>query len=425
MLTALSTALTALTADSTAVDVVGNNLANLNTTGFKDSTVSFHDLVDQEIGGSAAQPGFGVGAPTITQVYSQGTPQPTNGPYDAAIQGNGFFVVNDQTNGQLYTRNGSFSVDSTGALITSTGANVQGWSSASGNIDTTQPIGNIVVPNAGVNAPIPTANISMQVNLDASQAVGSTGASFSQPVEVYDSLGENHVVTLNFQKTAANTWTYTATVPGQDLTAGTAGTPSQVATGTLTFDSQGNLLSPPPPPPVGNAGISLPVTGLADGAADMNINYAIWKTTGTTSVSNFTQVANASAATPATQDGIPAAQVSSVSIGQHGQIIANYTSGQPRVIGQIAIASVANPQTLVGVGNGNLQVTTATSLASIGVPNTGNRGDVLGNSLEASTVDIATEFTNLIVYQRSYEANSKVVTTASQLLSDTIALIPA
>ena len=422
MLTALTTALTALTADSTAVDVVGNNLANLDTTGFKASNVSFHDLVDQAVSG-VAQPGFGVTAPGIVQVYSQGTPQPTNSPYDAAIQGNGFFVVNDQNNNQLFTRDGSFSVDNTGALVTSSGDHVQGWSSSTGNVDTTNPIGNIVVPNAGINQPVSTANISMQVNLDASQAVGTAGASFSQPIQVYDSLGESHTVTMNFTKTAANTWTYTASVPGADLTAGTAGTPSQIATGTLTFDSQGNLMTPAPPPPVANASIALPIKGLADGAADLNINYAVWNTTGTTPVSKFTQVANPSSADAATQDGLPAAQVTTVSIGAHGQITASYTSGQPRVIGQLALATVINPDSLAGVGNGNLQATTATSLPSIGVPNTGNRGDVLGSSLEASTVDIAGQFTNLIVYQRSYEASAKVVTTANTLLQDTIALI--
>ena len=421
MLTSLSTALTALTADSTAVDVVSNNLANLNTTGFKASEVSFQDLVNQSISGGQANPGFGVGTPTITQIYSQGSPTPTNGPYDASVQGNGFFVVTDANNNQLYTRNGSFTVDSSGALVTASGDHVQGWTSTNGVVNTNGPIGNIVVPTAGLNSPVATENVSTQVNLDASQAVGTPGASFSTPIQVYDSLGETHVVTLSFTKTAPNTWTYTATVPGEDLTAGTAGTPSQVATGTLNFDSQGNLLTPSS----ANPSVALPITGLADGAADLNINWNLWSTSGATPVASLTQVANPSASGSPVQDGSPASQVTSVSIGAHGQITANYSGANPIVIGQIALASVENPETLTGAGNGNLQASAATSLASIGVPNTGNRGDIQGGSLEASTVDIATEFTNLIVYQRSYEAAGKVVTTSDTLLQDTIDLIPA
>ncbi len=424
MMNSLNTALTALTADSTAVDVIGNNLANLDTTGFKASNVSFHDLVNQQVGGSAS-PGFGVSSPGIVQVYSQGTPQPTNSPYDASIQGNGFFIVSGQNNSQFFTRDGNFSVDNKGALVTSSGEHVQGWGATNGKVDTSGPLTNLVLPTAGLNAPVATANISSQVNLDASQAVGSTGASFSHPFQVYDSLGATHVVTLNFQKTAANTWTYTATVPGEDLTTGTAGTPSQVATGTLTFDSQGNLLSPPPPPPAANASIPLPITGLADGAADMNISYAIWNTSGPVPISNLTQVVSPSAAGGDSQDGSGASEIANVSIGAHGEITAAYNGGQSRVIGQIALASIPNPDTLIGVGQGNLQLSSATGLASIGVPNTGSRGDILGSSLESSTVDISSQFTNLIVYQRSYEANAKVVTTSNTLLQDTISLIPA
>ena len=247
MFTAFSTALSGLNADTTAVDVIGNNLANLNTTGFKGSDVSFHDLVNQALQGGQTEPGFGVTTPTITQVFSQGSIQPSDQPYAAAIQGNGFFIVNDPNNGQLYTRNGDFTVDSSGNLLTQTGQNVEGWNAPSGGtVNTTDPIANIVVSSGQLSEPVATANITTQVNLDASQTVGSAGATFTTTIPVYDSLGTTHDLTVQFQKTAANAWSYTATVPGADLTAGTAGTPSQLATGSLTFDSNGNLLTPGP-----------------------------------------------------------------------------------------------------------------------------------------------------------------------------------
>ena len=425
MFTAFSTALSGLNADTTAVDVIGNNLANLNTTGFKGSDVSFHDLVNQALQGGQTEPGFGVTTPTITQVFSQGSIQPSDQPYAAAIQGSGFFVVNDANNGQMYTRNGDFAVDSSGNLLTQTGQNVQGWISPNGGaLNTTGPIGNIVLSSGQLSQPLATANITTQVNLDASQTVGSTGASFSTPISVYDSLGESHLLTVQFQKTAANTWSYTATVPGSDLASGTAGTPSQVATGSLTFDSNGNLLTPAPPPPAANASIPFPITGLADGAADLNINFGLWNTTGATPVANITQVDALSGASTPVQDGNPAAQITGVSISTHGEVVAQYAGGTPRVVAQLALAGITNPESLASLGNGNYTTTAASSLPSIGVPNTGGRGDILGGSLESSTVDIATQFTNLIVYQRSYEANAKVVTTADTLSQDTINIIP-
>ncbi len=420
MFTAFSTALSALTADSTAVAVVGNNLANLNTTGFKASTVSFHDLVNDAMKSTQVQPGFGVSSPTITNVYSQGPIQSSNGPYDAAIQGNGFFVVTDANNNQLLTRSGNFTVDSSGNLLTSSGEHVQGWSSNTGSVNTGGAIGNIVIPSGFLNPPVATANISTQVNLDASQTVGATAATCSTPIPVYDSLGVKHVVTLTFTKTATNTWGYSATLPGTDLTGGAASTPSVVASGTLTFDSSGNLLSPAATSPT----VALSASGLADGAANLSMNWNLWNTSGATPTSTITQVAQAFSATSPIQDGSAAAQVSSVSIGAHGEITATYSEGQPRVVAQLALADVKNPETLVSAGNGNLEVGATTSLPSIGVPNTGGLGDIVGGALESSTVDIAREFTNLIVYQRSYEANAKVVSTADTLSQDTINLIP-
>jgi flagellar hook protein FlgE len=303
---------------------------------------------------------------------------------------------------------------------------VEGWNAPNGGtLSTNGPIGNIVIASGQLSEPVATSNITTQINLDASQTVGSTGATFNTTIPVYDSLGATHDVSVAFTKTAANTWTYTATVPGADLTAGTAGTPSQIATGTLTFDSNGNLLTPAPPPPAANASIPFPITGLTDGAADLNVNFNLWNTSGATPVSNITQVDSQSQASAPVVDGSQAAQITGISIIDGGQIQAQYTGGTPRIVAQLAIAGIGNPESLASLGNSNYSVTAATSLPSIGVPDTGGRGAIMGGSLESSTVDIATQFTNLIVYQRSYEANAKVVTTADTLSQDTINIIPA
>jgi flagellar hook protein FlgE len=426
MFPALNTALTALDGDSSAVDVISNNLANLNTTGFKASTVSFQDLVDSAIAQTNTQPGFGVSPASITQIYSQGAITTTSGQYDNAISGNGFFVINDGNNGQIYTRNGNFTVDSSGDLLTSTGQNVQGWNAVNGVINANGTLGNITLPNNLLSVPVPTQNMSVQVNLDASQTVGTAGASFSTSLQVYDSLGNPQTLTVSFTKTAANTYSYAVTIPGQALTAGVSGTPSSIATGTMTFDSSGNLLTPAPPPPASNASIALPITGLADGAADLSVNWNIYNpTTFAPTITQFAESSSGSTALNPTQDGSASANIGSISMGQNGQILAQYGDSPAVVVAQLAIAQIRNPESLVSEGNSLLQATGATSQASIGLPGTAGRGSVQGGALESSTVDIAGQFTSLIVFQNSYEAVAKVVTTVNTMAGDTIELIPA
>jgi flagellar hook protein FlgE len=409
MFTAFSTALSALNADTTAISVVGNNLANLNTTGFKDSEVSFHDLVTQSIGAGLGetQVGFGVGTPTTMLQFSQGAIQSTGSPLDAAIQGNGFFVVNSASGQQEYTRGGNFQVNSDGALTTSTGELVQGWTISNGTLSTNGPTGNITVPSGSLETPQATANTSVSMNLDASAAPGAT---FSTSETVYDSLGTSHVITYSFTKsTTANQWNYTLSFPNGDLSS--PGTPT---TGTLTFDSNGNLTSPASTDPQP----ALTATGLSDGASDMNITWNLYN--GTTPL--ITQFAQPSATSGLTQDGAAAANLTSVGIASGGQIVAQYSSGQQVVVGQMAMVNIGNPDSLISAGDNNYVLGANTATPAIGVPGTGGRGTVLGGSIEASTVDIATEFTNLIVYQRSYEANARMVTTVDQLSQDTINL---
>ncbi|MGA2119417.1 MAG: flagellar hook-basal body complex protein, partial [Bryobacteraceae bacterium] len=332
MFTSFSTALSALNADSTAIDVVGNNLANLNSTGFKSSTVTFSDLVTQSLGAGLGQTqvGFGTATPLTQMEFTQGAIQTSGGVLDSAIQGDGFFVVQSTSGNTYYTRNGAFQTDSGGNLMTNTGDYVQGWTAlnADGTVDTNGPVGDIVVPVGALNPPVATSTMDASLNLDSSAAVGATSA-FSVPITVYDSLGTAHTLTANFQKTAANSWSYGVTIPGADVTAGTAGTPFDTgADGTLTFDSNGNLTSPTSGSP-----ITVSIPGLSDGAADMSITWSVYNSS---AAGMITQYGESSASSATTQNGTPAAQLDQVGIGNGGTVLAQYSDGSEVVVGQIA-----------------------------------------------------------------------------------------
>jgi len=412
---AFSIALSALSADSTAIDVVGNNLANLNTVGYKDTSVNFQDLMSQSLAGDS-QVGMGIGQVGTVTSYSQGTLQTTNGATDAAIQGNGFFVVTNAANQTLYTRDGSFQLDASGNLVTATGQNVQGWSAVNGTVNPNGPVGNLSVPLGAVIPATATSTTSLDVNLNSQS---TTGTSFSAPIQVIDSQGTSHTLTVDLTNTGTNTWTYNVTIPTADLKTGGNAT---LASGTMTFDANGNL-----EPPAGTAAGTAPapqtiaVTGLADGAANMNIAWSQFDSSGNALI---TQNSQASAVGSTKQNGTSVGQVTSVSLQNGGILMANYSNGQQVTVGQLALASIPNPQSLSSVGDNNLQTSASTGTISVCAANSGGCGQIVAGSLESSTVNMATEFTNLLTYQNSYQAASKVITTNDQLLQDTMGLIP-
>ncbi|HOL69967.1 MAG TPA: flagellar hook protein FlgE [Bryobacteraceae bacterium] len=417
MFASFSTALSALNAHVTAVDVVGNNLANLNTPGYKTSTVSFRDLVTQSLGAGLGetQVGFGTGRPFTTRQFTQGAIQSSTGLLDAAIQGDGFFILRDERGGTLYTRAGNFKVDGQGYLTTLTGERVQGWMEGpDGTVNPTGAITDIVVPVGTLQTPIATTNFSLDLNLNAAATVGTLDATFSTPMEVVDSLGATHVLTITFTKTAAGEWQYEVTIPSADL-ASPPDPPVPLATGTITFDSDGKLLTPDPSSPT----VDINITGLADGASDMSLKWSLYHPNG---APRLTQFAQPSAVSANSQDGSTSASLIRVGLADGGKIVAQYSNGLQRIVGQVALASIRNSDTLIAAGNNNFQASAKTAMPAIGVPGTGGRGIILGGSLEASTVDIAREFTNLIVYQRGYQANSRVLTTADEMSQETINL---
>lgn len=417
MLTAFSSALSALNADSTAISVVGNNLANLNTTGFKASTVDFQDLLYATLGGGSTQVGMGVSQPTTETVFSQGATQSTSNPLDVAISGQGFLIDQTASGATEYTRDGNLTVNSSGNLVDANGDYIQGWSSLTGNVNSTGPVGNITVPTGSLQQATPTANMSITMNLDATAAntTPSTGGvpntpTYSTPVEVYDSLGNSHVVTINFWKTASATpttpaqWTWSASVPATDGTT--------TSTGTLQFDQNGNLVSPASTA----ASPTISITGLTDGASNLTLNWNLYSSGNAT----VTQYAQNSSVSTNTQDGSAAAQLGQISIGNGGEVLAQLSNGQQMQVGQLALANFVNPQSLIAEGNNDYQVSGTTSNPALGTPNSGGRGQILGSELESSTVDISTEFTNLMTYQNSYEAASRVITTADTVMQQTL-----
>jgi flagellar hook protein FlgE len=414
MFTSFSTALSALSAFSTAIDVTGNNLANLNTIAFKASDVSFHDLVTESIGAGLhnAQVGFGVGTPTTEAIFTQGAIQTTGGDLDAAIQGDGFFLIQGPDGGTEYTRAGNFQTDSNGNLETATGQQVQGWTQTNGVLDTNAPPSNITIPTGTVQPPVITQNVSFSLNLNAAATPGSTNGTFATSVTIYDSLGNSHVVTATFTEdpTVAGQWDYSLSIPNADLTA--PGTP---LTGSINFNSSGVLVNPAP----GTPSPQLAITGLTDGAADMTVNWNLYN--GTTP--DITQFAETSSVSAVTQDGSPAAQLTTVAISTNGAVLAQFSNGQETIVGQLAMATIRNPDSLIASGDNSYELSSSSALPAVGIPGTGGRGTVEGGAVESSTVDIATEFTNLITYQRGYEANSKIVNAVDELSQTTIGLI--
>jgi flagellar hook protein FlgE len=318
-----------------------------------------------------------------------------------AINGDGFFVVQANGQPQNLTRAGNFQVDQSGFLVTQDGEKVLGFTAvgASGSLTPLQ------IPVGGTNAPQATGNISLTTSLDASAAAGK---SVVAPVTIYDSLGQSHQLSITFTKSATpNQWTYSVAIPGGDFTGAATGT-----TGTVTFDSAGNLTSPSSLAGIGFA-------GLADGAAALNLTLNFADASGNPTL---TQTVGTSA-TSSSQDGHPSGTYEGFTVDPSGVLSAVYSNGNVAKVGQVALAHVNNEQALARIGGNDYQVTAASGQIQVGVAGAGGLGTLADQSLEASNVDISAEFSNLIVAQRAFEANSKSITTFDTVSQDTINMI--
>jgi flagellar hook protein FlgE len=404
--------LSGLDASSKQLSVLANNLANLNTVGFKSQVAQFQDLFYQQIGtsgdGNPVQQGVGVSVSGISANLTQGSIQSSGVPTDVAIQGNGYFVAN--TNGEVvFTRAGDFSVGSSGQLLTPEGAAVQGYPAVNGVVNPNATLGPLTIATGATNPPNPTSKVQLSLNLNSDTPVAGT---FSTSIAVFDSLGGSHVLTYNFTKTGANAWNYAITIPAADV--GAAGAPVTVKAGTLAFNGAGVLTAPA----ANVAGIT--INGLADGATPLTFSWNVFDANGN---GQLTQVSSPSATSGTQQDGFASGSLVSYLIGSDGTIQGTFSNGQTSALGRIALASFANQQGLVRNGSNEFLASLSSGQANVGTPGTGGRGTLSGGALEQSNVDIATQFAQLIVAERSYQANAKSVTTFDQITQTTLNLI--
>lgn len=417
--------LSGLTAESTALSAIANNLANQNTTGYKDTSVLFSDLFYQSLGttgsGDPIQVGAGTQVSSMPSLFTQGSVSATGVPTDVAIQGSGFFAVQSASGVIDYTRAGDFSVDKNNFLVNSGGQQVLGYPAANGVVKTGAGLAPLQLGAGTISPPTVTGNVQLTVNLNASTT--ATDPPYSTPIQIYDSLGAVHNLTATFTNTGANTWGYTLSVPAGDLSG--AGATGILATGTLAFNGNGVLVGDTATtggtvtPPLSNI-TGIPITGLADGASNMTFNWNLLN--GASPV--LTQVAAPNSTTSASQDGSSSGSLVNFAIGSDGTITGSFSNGKTQALGQIALASFSNNNGLQLNGNTDFTPTLASGQAVVGVPGAGELGTLSGGSLELSNVDIATEFANLIVAQRGFEADAKAVTTFDQITQDTIALKP-
>jgi flagellar hook protein FlgE len=422
-MSSFSIPLSGLNAAQAQLQSVSNNLANLNTDGFKDQTVSFSDIFSQANStngsGDPLQTGSGVQTAATNSNFTEGNISTTGAPSNMALSGNGFFVTKNPNGSQSYTRAGDFTPNKIGQLVTTGGDLVLGYPAVNGIVNTSAPLQALQV--GSVNTPaVATTNFQISANLSSASAVGDTGA--PSTFSIYDSDGAAHTLSISYTKTGINTWDYSATIPSADLTAGATGT-TQVASGSLSFDSSGSLILPGTPPSKSIL-IGVPATGssssFADGAAPMALSWDLTDQSGNTSIS---QTAAASTTTSTNQDGYPSGTLNSYTVQSDGTIEGTFSSGKTLALGQVAVAEFSNVQGLADTSQTNYQATAASGGAVIGIAGTGGRGTVVGDSVEQSNVDIATEFSKLIVAQQAYSANAKSITTFSQVSQTTIAMI--
>jgi flagellar hook protein FlgE len=471
--------LSGLNASAKHLDTIGNNVANANTVGFKQSQAQFADLYATSLAGSGAvQVGTGVKISGVAQQFTQGNITNTSNPMDHAISGQGFFRMVDQNGAILYSRNGQFQLDKNGFIVNNQGHQVSGYAAVNGVVTAAQPTP--IQISAADLTPTATANVAVGLNLDARMGM-PTIAPFnpadpqsynsSTSLTVYDSQGASHVATLYFAKTGVNAWNSYLTVDGNQVPA--AGT----ALTAMTFNTNGVLTSPtlpvasaafnPVPPPIslvsatvaaGGTAVTGPsTTGLLVGAAvtggDLPAGTTVTAITGPNSftvsapspagfTATLTAINPASAAAQTinfdfattsqyggnfgvnslTQDGFASGRLSSFSTSPDGTILGRYTNGQSRALGQMVLANFTNPQGLQPLGNNSWAETSASGGPLVGAPGTSSLGVLQASAVEDSNVDLTAELVNMITAQRVYQANAQTIKTQDQVLQTLVNL---
>ncbi|MET0047268.1 MAG: flagellar hook protein FlgE [Sedimenticola sp.] len=397
-------ALSGLEAASTDLDVTGNNIANAGTTGFKESRAEFSDIYAtsiQDLGTQAA--GRGVRVSRVSQQFSQGTIEFTSNNTDLAVNGEGFFVMEDTAGSRFYTRSGAFTIDREGYMVNHAGQRLQVYDAVTSGTTTTFDTGSLVDLQLQTQPSSPNASttITAGLNINASDSIITTPAfSVSSPtsynsatsITIYDTLGDAHTATMYFRKTAANTWAVYTYVP--DATAAT----ELQGPETLTFTAAGV--------PTGTTTLDFDGYTFTNGASsiDLDIDFA-----------TATQFAGEFGVNDLSQDGYASGRLNGIDVSDTGVVFARFTNGRSTSLGKVVLAKFNNPNGLGKEGDNNWTETFESGDAQLGEANTASFGTIQSGALELSNVDIATQLVKLIVAQRNFQANTKVISTADQV----------
>lgn len=424
ILSSLYTGVSGMTAQGEALGVIGDNIANANTAGFKASRAEFQDIISKNLKGilGGNQIGRGVKIGAVNPILAQGNVDPTEKATDLSISGDGYFVVRG-SDGESFTRDGSFHFDKDGYLVTNDNQRVQGFEAdEKGRI--INKVGHIRFPRVLTPAKA-TEKIRMELNLDSRSDVSRkfnekdpfTTSHYSTGVELYDSQGNKHLMTTFFNKVDNGNWEYIGMVDGKEVTGGEAGAMKEVCRGKLTFNVDGKLETEE----MTNSSFNFKDGALQDQKLALDFGDSI-KTDGGKGIDGTKQYGRDSDLLNWGQDGASAGTINNMSFNDQGVLTALYTNGEARDLAQICLAKFENPESLFKVGNNRLKESREGGTPSIGVAGQAGRGKLFAKSLERSTVDLGTEFVSLIQAQRGFQSNAKTITTTDQLLEEVINL---
>lgn len=424
VLSSLYTGVSGLTAQGEALGVIGDNIANANTIGFKASRAEFQDIISKNLKGilGGNQIGRGVKIGAVNPLISQGNVDATEKSTDLAISGDGYFTLRG-TDGESYSRDGSFHFDREGYLVSNDNQRVQGFE-ANEKGEVINKLGDIKFPRALIPAK-GTTEIVMDLNLDSRVDAGKVfnpedpyaTSNYSTGVEVFDSQGNKHLMTMFFNKAQDRQWDIRGMVDGKEVTGGQPGKLMEVMTAKLTFTVDGKL---------DTEQVTKQAFNFAGGALQnqqVKLDFGDSITTDKGKGLNGTkQYGKDSDLISWRQDGAAAGTITNMSFNDEGVLTALYTNGQAKDLGQIALAKFENPEALFKVGNNRMKESRDSGAGAIGKARQAGRGQLFAKSLERSTVDLATEFVNLIQNQRGFQANAKTITTTDELLGEVINL---
>ena len=409
MIGSLFAGISGLNANATAMTVIGDNIANVNTAAFKSNRSSFANVLSQSLGGSSGSDiGRGVEFWGTSSLWTQGSLENTGSATDLAINGKGFFIVNDASGASFYTRAGQFYLDENGDMVNPDNYVVQGYEiDANGNLGN---LTDICIPGERMSPPSGTVNFTFDINLDAGAATGDT---YTTSQSVYDSMGNAIPLTLTFTKldttvpATARSWTVAGSVPapngGVAFTGGT----------TFTFDASGNLTAP--------AGDLTVAVTMANGATTpMSLNWDLVDLAGP--IGDITGYASPSNTTFQFQDGFASGMLRGISVDESGFVTAAYSNGQLVPVFQVAMADFASYEGLTKLGKNLYAASLNSGQALPGVAGDGRLGNISPMAIEMSNVDLAQEFVKMITTQRAFQANSRVITTSDEILAELINL---